>query len=89
MITVQFTSNIQRYVSCPTQTVSGKTLKDVMDQVFEKLPEAKGYVLDDHGAVRKHMVIFVNGERIQDRVHLSDPIPDGSEVYVFQALSGG
>jgi molybdopterin synthase sulfur carrier subunit len=89
MITVQFTSNIQRHVSCPTQTVSGKTLKEVLNRVFENLPEAKGYVLDDHNAVRKHIVIFINGERIQDRVHLSDPTPDNAEVYIFQALSGG
>lgn len=89
MVTVQFTSNIQRHVACPPQTVSGNTLKAVLDRVFQNLPEAKGYVLDDHNAVRKHIVIFINGERIQDRIHLSDPIPENAEVYIFQALSGG
>lgn len=89
MITVQFTSNLQRHISCPVQTVTGATVREVLDRVFENLPQARGYVLDDHGALRKHMVIFVNGERIRDPLHLSDATPDGAEVYIFQALSGG
>ncbi len=46
-------------------------------------------MLDEHGAVRKHMVVFVNGQMICDREKLSDPVPEHAEVYVMQALSGG
>jgi hypothetical protein len=46
-------------------------------------------VLDEHGAVRPHMVIFVNGRQIRDRISLSDPVSADAEVHVMQALSGG
>jgi len=45
--------------------------------------------LDEHGAVRKHMVIFIDGTMIRDRMTLTDPVTPSSEIYVMQALSGG
>ncbi len=89
MISVVFTENIQRHVVCPPALVSGSTVGEVLDCVFEGNERARGYVLDDHGAVRKHMVVFINGKPIRDRITLSDAVIDGSEVYVMQALSGG
>jgi sulfur carrier protein ThiS len=69
--------------------VAGSTVREVLDAVFASNQRARSYVLDEHGAVRKHMIVFVNGEMIHDREKLSDPVPDGAEVYVMQALSGG
>jgi hypothetical protein len=89
MPTVSFTPNIQRHVTCPTTTVQGDTVRQVLDAVFEGNPRARGYVLDDQGAVRSHMVVFVNGRQIQDRRHLTDRVQPEAEVYVAQALSGG
>jgi sulfur-carrier protein len=89
MPTVSFTPNIQRHVRCPTARVEGKTVRQVLDAVFEGNPRARGYVLDDQGAVRAHMVVFVNGQQVRDRVQLSDSVAPNAEIYVAQALSGG
>ena len=35
------------------------------------------------------MVIFVENAPIQDRTKLTDAVPEGGEVFVMQALSGG
>jgi hypothetical protein len=86
---VVFTENIQRHVACPPCDVSGGTVREVLDAVFATNERARGYVLDEHGAVRKHMIVFINGKMIHDRILLSDPVPDAAEVYVMQALSGG
>ena len=64
-------------------------MREVLDAVFETNAKARGYVLDDAGAVRKHMNVFINGAQIKDRTNLSDPVPDGASVYIMQALSGG
>jgi molybdopterin synthase sulfur carrier subunit len=69
--------------------VGGGTVAAALEQVFRDNPRLRGYVLDDQGAVRKHIAIFVNGELVKDRDHLTDPISEGSEIYVMQALSGG
>jgi molybdopterin converting factor small subunit len=89
MAQVSFTANLQRHVSCPATDVPGNTVREVLDGVFAGNAQARSYVLDDQGALRKHMAIFVNGEQIRDRVHLADPVPPGATVYVMQALSGG
>jgi hypothetical protein len=89
MATVSFTPNIQRHVNCPPSSVQGETVRQVLDAVFEGNPRARGYVLDDQGAVRSHMVVFVDGKQVLDRQHLSDAVSPGAEVYVAQALSGG
>jgi hypothetical protein len=89
MPTVSFTENIQRHVACPTGAVSGQTVREVLDNVFSGNQRARGYVLDDRGAVRKHMNVFVDGEPITDRETLSDCVGEHSEVFIMQALSGG
>ena len=89
MPTVSFIPNIQRHVNCPPSDVAGETVRQALDAVFEKNRQARGYVLDDQGAVRSHMVVFVDGRQIQDRQNLSDPVGENAEIYVAQALSGG
>lgn len=86
---VSFTPNIQRHVGCPTMNVAGETLREALEAVFTANPRARGYVLDDQGALRKHMTIFIDGVQLSDRTKLSDPVSENSSVHVFQALSGG
>ncbi len=87
--TVVFTPNLQRHVEAPREQVDGATVRVVLDAVFAHNPRLRGYVLDDQGALRRHMMVFVDGQQIDDRTHLSDPVRATSEVYVMQALSGG
>jgi hypothetical protein len=64
-------------------------VREVLERVFGNEPRARGYVLDEQGALRKHVVVFVDGEAVQDRSGLSDGVRAESQVYVMQALSGG
>jgi molybdopterin synthase sulfur carrier subunit len=86
---VTFTANIQRHVPCPDAVVPGSTIRAVLDAVFVGNPRARSYVLDDRGALRKHMAIYLDGEIVHDRVRLATPVADASVIHVFQALSGG
>lgn len=89
MIRVVFTDNLQRHVACPPAEVEGATVRQALDEAFRENDRARGYVLDEHGALRHHMVIFVNGAQVRDRKELSDPLPSDGEIYIMQALSGG
>ncbi len=86
---VVFTENIQRHVDCPPTSADGNTVREVLDVIFAGNPRARGYVLDEHGAVRKHMIVFLNGRMVQDRSKLSDQVSPDDEIYVMQSLSGG
>lgn len=89
MVRVLFTPNLERHLSCPEASISGISVREALDAVFETNQQLRGYVLDDQSRLRQHMVIFVDGKTIVDRVHLSDSISPNSEIYVMQALSGG
>ena len=86
---VRFTQNIQRHVACPPRDVEGASLRAVLEAYFAGNTAARSYVLDDHGALRKHMAIFINGEPVLDRQELADPVPPAGTVDIVQALSGG
>jgi sulfur-carrier protein len=89
MAEVTFTPNLRRHVDCPTVEVPGATVAEVLAAVFAANPRLRGYVVDDQGALRKHMVVFIDGQQIADRERLADPVGPRSELYVMQALSGG
>ncbi|WP_243286276.1 MoaD/ThiS family protein [Geothrix terrae] len=89
MAHVAFTRNLQRHVACPPCAVAGGTVRESLEAAFILYPRLRGYVLDEHGALRFHMAVFVDGVPIADRRGLSDPVSTTSEIYVMQALSGG
>ena len=89
MVRVVFTPNLERHIACPPVEVEAATVREALDSAFAGNPQARAYVLDDQSALRRHMVVFVDGERIADRVHLSDAVSDGAQIYVLQSLSGG
>lgn len=88
---VFFTDQLQRFIDAPAIDVSAeaKTLRQVLEVVFTENPQLKGYLLDDQGAVRRHVVIFVAGTQVRDRENQADPVNPDDEIYVIQALSGG
>jgi molybdopterin synthase sulfur carrier subunit len=89
MPTVSFTSALQRFMPAPTTTVDGATVSAALAAVFAGHPKLRGYVLDDQGALRRHVSVYVNGEAVTDRIKLSDPVRPSDEIYVLQALTGG
>lgn len=89
MANVIFTTNLKRHVDCPDSVVAGATVGEVFDALFVERPRLRGYVVDERGALRKHMAVFVNGQPIVDRLTLADAVAPEGEIYVMQALSGG
>ncbi len=86
---VRFTANLARQTDAPECRVAGGTVASALAQVFVQHPALRGYVLDDQGALRKHVAIFVDGECVRDRNALTDAVRDDSDVFVMQSLSGG
>ena len=72
-----------------TFRVGGATVHEVLEALFAVAPQLRGYVTDERGALRHHVVVFVNGVAVQDKVALSEAVPADGEVHIFQALSGG
>lgn len=86
---VQFTSNLQRHLTCPSLRVRAATVGDALEAVFEENPKLRAYLTDDQGRLRRHVKLFVNNAVLRDRDDLSEPLEDSDTLFVFQALSGG
>ncbi len=69
--------------------VEARTLREALAKSFEAAPQMRNYVLDEQGAVRKHVAVFINAQMITDRVRLDVPLGEGDKVMVIQALTGG
>jgi len=89
MPSVQFTSHLRKVAPTGVIAVGGATLRTALDEVFAKHPRVKSYVLDDQERLRKHVVIFVDGERISGGSDLMQSVNPTAQIYVLQALSGG
>ncbi len=89
MASVEFTANLSRQTTAAAAQVAGATLSAVLEELFVQQPNLRSYVLDDQGAVRPHVVIFLDGQPIADRCRLSDAVRKDSKVFIMQALSGG
>ncbi len=89
MTTLSFSPNLLRHVETLPARIEGTTVRQVLEAYLRAHPDVRGYVLDDQGALRKHVAIFLNQSLIHDRVELSDPVHDNDELFVAQALSGG
>ena len=86
---VIFAAHVQRHVRAPEVVVEGDTVRAVLDAVFAGNRLLRGYILDDQGHLRRHVVVFVDGVRVVDRVGLTERVAADSEVHILQALTGG
>ena len=89
MARIAFTSHLQAVGPTEPVAYEGATLGEVLAAVAADYPRLKSYVLDDQGRVRKHVAIFVDGALQPRQTALALPMTALSEVYIFQALSGG
>ena len=69
--------------------VAAPRLRAALDAAFVQHPRLRGYVLDEQGALRPNVVIFIDGARCRERRVLDDALQPDSQVYILQALSGG
>ena len=86
---VSFTPALRRFLDSPTVSVAGATAGEALAAVFASQPTLRGYVLDDQGALRRHVNVYVRGKPVRDRARLSDPVGPNDDIYVLQALTGG
>ena len=92
MPTVEITRHLYRFFPAlenRTIRVPAGSVADVLRAVDALAPGFSDYVLDERGVLRPHVVISVNDTIMIDRKNLSDRVPEGATLYIFQALSGG
>jgi hypothetical protein len=86
---IHFTSHLRNIVPDGPLSATGATVGEALTDLLAREPHVRSYVLDDQGALRKHVCIFADGVRLAHDDALRRRIGPDSKLYVMQALSGG
>lgn len=65
--------------------VEAGSVREMLDALDRRWPGMRDRLCDSRPAVRRHINVFVDGERAR----LETPLRDGAEVVVLTAMSGG
>lgn len=65
--------------------LSAATLRGLLEALEREYPATQGWVLDERRRIRRHINVYVNGERGAE----ATPVGEGDRVEVLPAISGG
>ncbi|MDF1621850.1 MAG: MoaD/ThiS family protein [Pseudohongiella nitratireducens] len=89
---VEMTSHLYRFFPVLADrelVVPAGSVASVLAEIDHMAPGFSDYIVDERGALRRHVNISVNDTVVIDKKTLSDRVPEDGTVYIFQALSGG
>jgi molybdopterin synthase sulfur carrier subunit len=69
--------------------VEGATLIDVITNLESAHPGFRDRLLDDDGALRKFVNVFVADDDVRYLQGLDTPVPEGETVSIIPAVAGG
>jgi molybdopterin synthase sulfur carrier subunit len=92
MPTVSMTRHLYRFFPAlehRTITTPAGSVAEVLRVVDELAPGFSDYIVDERGVLRRHVNLSIDDQIVIDRRNLSDRVPEGATLFIFQALSGG
>ena len=70
-------------------TADGATLGEVLDDLDRSYPGIKARVVDESGALRRFVNVYVGNDDVRFLDDLATATPDGTQVSVIPAVAGG
>ncbi len=92
MAVVEMTRHLYRFfpqLENRRVTVSAGSVAEVVAAVNQIAPGFSDYLIDEQGALRRHVHMAINDKVIIDRKQLRDYVAEEDTLFVFQALTGG
>ena len=68
---------------------SASNVREALERLWAIHPGVRDRVVDEQGDVRPHVNVFVGDESIRFTGGLDTPVPDGAEIWIIPAVSGG
>ena len=65
--------------------LAGDTVLELLERLEREHPAISGWILDERGVIRRHINVFVNGERGRE----DTAVQPGDRIEVLPAITGG
>jgi molybdopterin synthase sulfur carrier subunit len=69
--------------------VNAATIGDAINELQSRYPGIKERLVDDSGAVRRFVNVYVNEEDIRFLQNQNTKLKDGDEISIIPAIAGG
>jgi molybdopterin converting factor small subunit len=89
-VSVRIPTILRTYTGDQSQvSAEGATLSEVLDSLESNHPGIKARVVDEQGALRRFVNIYVAEEDVRFASGLDTPTPEGTQVSIIPAVAGG
>lgn len=89
-VSVRVPTILRTYTDDQSQvSAEGSTVAEVVDSLESSYPGIRARLLDDDGAIRRFVNIYVAEEDVRFAQGLDTSTPDGTQVSIIPAVAGG
>jgi sulfur-carrier protein len=89
-VSVRIPTILRPYTGGAAQvTAEGGSLAEVLDALEAAHPGIRARVLDDDGAIRRFVNVYVDDDDVRFAEGLATPTPEGTSISIIPAVAGG
>ena len=89
-VTVRIPTILRTYTGGASEvTAEGGTLAEVLEDLERNHSGIRARVLDETGALRRFVNVYVGNDDVRFLDNLDTPTPDGTQISVIPAVAGG
>ena len=70
-------------------TADGSTLREVLDNLEASFPGIRDRIIDEQGALRRFVNVYVGDDDVRFIGGLDAEVPDGARISIIPAVAGG
>lgn len=89
-VTVRIPTPLRTYTKDKGEVeANGKTVRELVQDLEKNFPGLGGRLVDEKGAVRRYVNLFLNDEDVRFQQALDTPVKDGDRLALVPAIAGG
>jgi molybdopterin synthase sulfur carrier subunit len=89
-VSVRIPTILRTYTNGESEvSADGGTLAAVLDSLEGSYPGIKGRIVDEQGALRRFVNVYVGNDDVRFLDALDTSTPDGAQISVIPAVAGG
>ncbi|MGD8792419.1 MAG: MoaD/ThiS family protein [Anaerolineae bacterium] len=69
--------------------LDGATVEEAVGNLFDQYPALRRHIVDDEGALRNFVNLYLNGDHIDELGGMATPLSPGDRLAIIPAIAGG